>query len=763
MAGRRLLVCAVFVLCCLQAGALSVHVSIDWPAGGPTSTAGRVRIRAIRVAGTTDRALPVETEAAPDESTLDLGDGVWHVQASASGYWSQEVEVTVARQASANVRLALLPAAFLHGEIVTADGEPLPRALEVWLTATAASARETAVPHSPVQQPIPGLPRVELSCAIDKGTWSCLGPSGLFDLRLEASGYAPRYLWGVSMKPGENADLGRTELRRTASVFGRAVRKDGSEAAGPCRAILQPDIERHGGAESVPDSALSSERIFSVPLTPRGYFQVVGVLPGTHVLDVKCQDASAFRKLSVQADGETRVDPPVQLEELTLDIEVTPKVDPAGRPWRLTVDSTSPLYRRITDRVETSADGRWITRGLMAGSYRVMVSSADGTSWLQRDFNLHTGSKMLSLRLSSVKVAGRVLLNSEPVRARLVFFNDAVSGSVTLRSDDDGRFQGVLPANRDIQGSSWTVEAHVARPKVNQRLLGVSVPPAGGEAQTWLDLELPTIAVHGSVVSKDGKPQRGVQVTFEDSRGTRVTTGTDDAGNFEMPDLPPGEYTVVADSPEGVSDHVPFQVLEGRESELKLVLNAYERVPFYVVSKQGPVADATVQIWMAPGVPRALVHTDQDGRFDIRLPSGVTDVGLTVGAPGYALKLTRLAIPTERDRLPDANTITLNETGGKLVLNFQPPDHALDGSAMLYLLHDGIIQDARTIAGWGTDQVGTTGDGPAVVDAIEPGIYALCVLANPAELSAVGPGLLASKHCTTDSVQQGGTLTLSPR
>ena len=131
---------------------MSVHVAFDWPAGVPTSTLGRVRIQAVRMAGNTDGAAPVEAEAAPDGVTLDLADGVWQVQASAPGYWSQEVEVTIAREASASVRLALWPAASLHGEIVTADGETLPDAIEVWLTATAVSARETAVPQLTVHQ-----------------------------------------------------------------------------------------------------------------------------------------------------------------------------------------------------------------------------------------------------------------------------------------------------------------------------------------------------------------------------------------------------------------------------------------------------------------------------------------------------------------------------------------------------------------------------------------------------------------------------------
>jgi len=745
----------------MQAAGLPVHVALDWPSGSPAATPARVHIQAVRTVGEPSGAVPVEAEAAPEGVVLDLGEGVWQLQASAPGYWSQETEVTAGREASASVRLALWPAASLHGEISVTEGEP-PHALEVQLSAASTSAGEVPSSQAPFAQAGQSPSYAELRCPIDRATWSCQGPAGLFDVRLEAAGFTPRYVWGVSLKAAASADLGRTELRQTASVFGRAVRKDGSYPPGPCRAILQADVDRRGGPEPDADRAPEGEAPFSVPLSRSGYFQVVGVLSGRHMLSIECPAASGFRELIVQASGETRIDPPVQLEELTLDVTVTPKADPEGKPWELTVDATAPRLRRIADKATTTADGRWIRRGLMAGNYRIAVGSSDGASWLQRNIDLGTSTGPLSLRLASVRVAGRVLLSMQPVRARLDFVSDTGEQSATLASDERGRFQGLLPVEFGAQESNWTVDAHVAQPPVSRRMTGVSVPQVAPGATASLELALPTIAVRGSVVSEEGQPQRGAQVTFDDSSGARTATSTDDAGSFEMPDLPPGKYSVVAESDDGVSERVPLEVAEGIESKLKLVLISFKRVTFNVVANQEPVTDAAVQVWIPPGTPLTFTHTDRDGRFVVKLPPGTTLLGLTVGGPEYVLKLTRMPIPAP-DAPPDAHTITLDTSSGTLVLNLEPPDRTLDSSATLYVVHNGAIQDARTIAGWGTDQPGTSGDGPAEVDAIEPGDYALCVLADPSELTALWQGALPQDRCSTGTLQQNQTLTLTPK
>lgn len=756
MSGRKLAVSVAFVLCWLHAEALPVHLQFEWPSGMP-STVTHVRVQAVRSAGYTKSAAPVEVEAEQEGATLELGHGVWEVQVFAPGYWSEATEIAVERQAPDGVRLALWPAASLHGEIVAAEGEPLPPNLDLQLSGVPESADGQRA--GPGRELKPALFRARLRCPIEGQSWTCIAPAGTFDVRLQTAEYTPQYLWGVSFKASRNTNLGRTVLRRTASVFGRAVRNDGSDPPNPCQAILLPDVERHGPDPGVETPPMAT-KTFSVALSRRGYFQIVGVPPGRHMLAIECQAASSLRELDMQANRETRIDPPVRLEELTLDIAITPKVDPAGQRWRLTVDATAPHFQRIANGEASSAEGYWVRHGLMAGKYRVVVSGSDGTAWLQRNFDLGASSGPLLLRLGSVAVAGRALLSSQPIRARLVFSNNASGESAKLSTDDNGRFRGVLPVTPGLQESTWTVEAHVLGPPVTQRLLDVKVPPPHGAADTWLDLDFPAVPVRGSVVSPDGKPQPNVQVIFEDSAGTRTTTGTDDNGRFEMSDLPAGKYTAVADSPAGSSDRTSFEIADGSGSELRLVLNPFKRVPFYVVSSQGPVEDAAVQVWIAPGVPRAFARTDADGRFEVTLPPGTAEVGLTVAATGYALKLIRLPVPSADDDSREARTITLDPSAGTLLLKFQPPKRPGDDSAAFYLVHNRAIQDARSVVGSGTDQAGVGSNAQATIDAIEPGDYALCRV-DPGKMAALWSGALPSGACTKGALDQGGTLTLS--
>ena len=229
--------------------------------------------------------------------------------------------------------------------------------------------------------------------------------------------------------------------------------------------------------------------------------------------------------------------------------------------------------RRIAEKATASADGRWARRGLTAGSYRVAVESSDGTRWLQRFFELGAGSGPLSLRVGLAAVAGRVRLGTQPLRARLVFFNEAGGEPVTLTSDDDGRFQGLLPVAPGVLETRWTVEAHAAQPPIHRRLEGVSVQSVAGEASRLAGAGAAMVAVRGTVVSEEGAPQSGAQVTLRRHQsGARTVVATDDAGSFELLELPPGSYTAVAESAAGVSERTAFEVVEGVESELQLVL-----------------------------------------------------------------------------------------------------------------------------------------------------------------------------------------------
>ena len=172
------------------------------------------------------------------------------------------------------------------------------------------------------------------------------------------------------------------------------------------------------------------------------------------------------------------------------------------------------------------------------------------------------------------------------------------------------------------------------------------------------------------------------------------------------------------------------------------------------------MAGAAVQVWIPPGVPWYFTRTDPDGRFEVKLPPGTTEVGMTIGAPGYALKLTRLKISSESDESSDANTITLDESGGTLMLDLKPPGRTLDSSATPYLVHDGAIEAVGTLFSWNTE-AHATNNGTTVVKAIEPGNYALCLLSDPAQLPTLWFGALPPDRCRKGSVERGETLTLS--
>ncbi len=545
-----------------------------------------------------------------------------------------------------------------------------------------------------------------------------------------------------------------------ASVSGRAVLRNGSSPSGPCHAALRAQLDRRGAPEpdvaTVPDGKTS----FSVPLNQNGYFQTVGVPPGKYMLVVECPTTSAVRELQVQANQEIRI-APLLLEDFAFEVTLTPKLDPEGQPWLLTVDATTPRLRRIADKAATSAEGRWIRRGLVAGNYRVSISSSDGKAWLQQFFNLRRENGLLSLRLPFIRVQGEVRLSSQPVPARLRFHNDAGGEPMKLTSDNGGFFEGWLPVTPGVQDTKWTVEAHGTRLPISRRLSGIKVHSAGGET-AWIDLDLPVFAVHGTVVTDKGQLQTGVPVTFEDvSNGARTSTATDDSGGFELQELPPGKYSVQAESLDGISEPTPLQVVKGLESDLKLVLKSSESVSFHVVSSQGPVAGASVQVWIPPGVPRFFTHTDPEGRFEVKLPPGNTELGLTVGAPGYAIKLMR--VPVSSDKSSDANTIALDESGGTLIFDLQPHGHPPDSSSTPYLVHNGAIEALGTLANWGSDQAYASSDGRMVLWAIEPGDYALCFIKDPAELTILWLGTLPMGSCRSGSVEHGETVTLSPQ
>jgi hypothetical protein len=730
--------------------AAPVEVRLEWPQGQPVGPGPTIRVEAVLRAARGPVPVPqaVSVSSAPGGTRLDLAAGVWTLTASSPGFWSEPLDVDVGSQPTASAHLALWPSAVLRGEFVAFDGaEPL-ALFDLHLRPSGAIAQATSTGGV--------VPReLVVRCPVADGRWACLVPAGTFDLALRPEGRVPYYAWDLRLMAGSEERVGAIVLRRESSVAGRIRRADGSVPEGPCTATIRIAPARR--QTPLGTTQTRGEMTFAGTPDRRGFFQVIGVTPGEHDLSVECLGASCSMSVSVRPDTETLLEDPLILDEVTLDVAVSPRLDPSRRPWRLNVQATAPRWRLIADAARVSSEGRWSTRGLVPGSYRVEVASEDGTLWAQRSLELTRRSGLVVIETPLMALSGRVQLATRPLSARLEFVSGDGGEPVRVESREDGLFDAYLPAPRSSTPQRWTVEVHSLAPPVNRRIEDVVIRASPGEAAAWLELTLPVVAVRGTVLSEDGDAQRGAVVMAENvATASNIVITTDGDGSFEFVSLPEGSYRVVAEAPTGSSEPATVDVADGVEEDLRLVLRRATRFVGQVTSDEGPVADAGIQIWLPPGVPRTFVRTDAQGRFETSLPPDTSDVALTVIAPGLPIKMTR-------ESFGDGEPITvpLGSAAGSLILavpadtGAQAPD-----SASLYVARSGAVESLGTLATWARLDGGGERGNEVVIPRLEPGIYALCRL-GPQDVPALWGGAVTRERCAQGEVVAGRTLRLA--
>jgi len=338
-----------------------------------------------------------------------------------------------------------------------------------------------------------------------------------------------------------------------------------------------------------------------------------------------------------------------------------------------------------------------------------------------------------------------VHLPGRSVRAELLFSDPSGAVLVPFRSDGAGHFSGTLPARSE----AWTVDVHVAGPPLTlqQHFEAVAVVPAPGRSEAWVDLELPPVALSGRVVREGGGPAAGVVVvaTHAGPDGASQTATTDGAGRFAFAGLPEGRHRVAADAGDGVSAPADVDV-GGAPMDVRLVLEPMSRLHGRLQVAEGAVAGAEVRTWLAPGLQRDSVHAGADGTFLARLPADAAEVGLSVAARGYALKMARVPVdagPVE---------IALDAAAGTLVLDTPSTDVVLD--------HEGAVETFAFLSRWAAMNGGGTDGGRLRIPQVAPGRYAACVVTDE-EAGAVWTGVLPEGRCAAGELAAGGELTLS--
>lgn len=519
---------------------------------------------------------------------LPLKPGRWVLEARAPGFWGEPVQVELGEgEVGRVVRLKLWPSATLEGAFTLPAGEEPPPDFALLFR---------PAPDVPEGK---GVPRGRVLCPIVEKKWRCAVPAGLLDLRFHASGFIPRYLWGVDAAPGKTLRVGSAMLARGSAVQGWVVTADGTPLGKDARVTLKPR-----GAGRVPN-LVDMERAGTLAMTTtandRGFFEIADVPPGEYVLQASLVGfAPATTTVRVVLGQVSEVaNPPLLLNRpLVLRGYVDPPVDPWGERWTLQVDRGErgpTIHLSSVTTSKAQSDGSWAAPDLSPDWYLLSLLSSRGEKWWTGDLDLQPGQEPLQIELPIVAVRGRVRLGKKPLAARLVFGGKYGAVRIETSSNDEGEFSLLLP-----KPGNWRAYVSATEPPVEREIRKVEVSRGLDQREAEVELALSDTVVRGAVVDERGRSMADAIVTLKPRQPTyepqsQVRTSSD--GKFEIRGLPVGSALIAADaSADLAADPQEIQLTEGQDSPpLTLVVRERLRVAGFVSSSVGAVAGASVK------------------------------------------------------------------------------------------------------------------------------------------------------------------------
>lgn len=685
---------------------------------------------------------------ATEPATVKLRPGRWELRAEAAGYWGAPFQLELG-DTPALARLDLWQAGKIEGGFVSETGAQPPAELALFFRPSPESEKPGAVPASKV------------SCPVDQGTWKCVVPAGVMDLRIQAAGFVPRYLWGVRVAPGEIFRPGKMDLRQGSAVLGWVVTADRSPLGNGTKVTLRPRI---GGAVRDPAEKKRLESLrFETTLNPRGFFQIDGVPPGAYILEARHERyASASASVRVLPGEVTEIaNPPLLLDyPKTVEVFVDPPTGPEGQPWSLKLQQLDRDSSVITTVEEgaVGSEGSWKRAGVAPGRYLLRIGLR-GNNWWLDEIDVDESLSPVHIRMETVKVRGTVRLGKLPLAATLGFGGQWGAVRIEARSDEKGRFETLLP-----KSGEWLVQVTAEDPRVEREIPKVRIDPKPGTDLAEVDLKLPNTVLRGQVRIEGGGPAAEAIVTAMsdgDTREPSVQVWTDEDGRFEIRGLLPGPTLLQADAGDELfADPVSTDVQEDSGDSRSVILYARPqmKVTGVVGSSAGPVAGARIKAAPAgmPYIGLRTVATDAQGRFEVRLPPKTQEMILTVAAPGFAFRILRVPVPEDRKL-----GIGVEQLAGTLVIEPQDSlDYRDPNSPMVYLLRGGAVENLPTLLAWAaTSGAGPRQEGRAVIPGVEPGDYQVC-LALPSERLGLDFGITPPDRCAGGTLASNGELTL---
>lgn len=443
------------------------------------------------------------------------------------------------------------------------------------------------------------------------------------------------------------------ELELTKASVLRGVVRD--ERGKPVPGVQVSTLALRRGA-----AAVRTTNVLAV--TDRGgRYQILGLPPGS--IELRFQhDRYAYheRAVEVEAQAGTGIEPVV----LTRPATVRGRVTRGGRGVAGAAVFVGRGFKRIAQHI-TGADGRYVLRGLPAGSHSVKARFSTLPLVTRDDVLLQAGENVRDIDLLLApgrRITGEVVdQDDEP----LVDIQVITPQGVRTHTDGAGKFALEVPLGRVPlrlrSPQDAELGARMVGPREQQVVLRVS--------------RRPRAALKAHIVGLPHKPQDGAIVELIDRSeqstfgGLFVTTAeqyglrsrTEGVRWLEMPggrlhtdNVPAGSYelTIYCRGHEpyrypGLLDLPPRVVKDLGEIELK----PGARMRGRVVDPRGkPVADARVILGNETHLylPRARnhYHTDGDGLFEVG-GVGPDNPRLVVAADGYAPAAIDIRVPKD--------------------------------------------------------------------------------------------------------------------
>jgi hypothetical protein len=650
-------------------------------------------------------------------------DSLWRVRASVPGRWSPTVG---ARAGGAAVELPLLPAGTVAGSLrFTRNAEPPPW-IEVHFESFDRAARGLA-----------GSQECPIS---EDGAWSCLFPTGRFELRLKAPGFASAFRHDVEIAAGVETDLAPIDLIPGASVVGFVEVPDGSVAPADVEVELRPAGPSEQHVEH-------DKRLAGLAVTTRanaaGLFQFVDLAPGTYTLVARAAGLAPAEhvQLRVEPGLESRLPEALRLQPMVaVPFFVDPPVPPGGELWRLELHPVG-VPDRVT-RGETDPTGAWWPNGLKPGLYDMVVleEGDDDSRWERRRLEIAAGMAPVEIELPLVAVEGEVRLGDEPVRTLLAFGGWRGEQRIDLYSDPEGRFHGVLP-----RAGEWEVAARFVADGAWHRLEPVVLErPNRGAAR--IELRLPDTHVAGRVVDARGRPVHRAKVYARRlDAEDRVDADSGRDGGFAFQGIHPGRYAIEAFR-DGATGRGEVEVADGLappDAEIELVETT--EIRGHLTHRGAPVAGAEVFAWPDFGSGRLFgahaLYTGALGEFKTDVPGDTLLVSLVVMPPGFAARLVTLPMSG------DGFDVEVADLGGTLRVDLG------ERSRHRFLEHRGTVLPLELLRSWARLHGNEPSGGSWLLPRMEPGSYRLCTpdleCGKAATLDPGGVAVLAAPFAGT--------------